>query len=55
MLVMGALLPLARTLRVAADDLDLVGDYRLSAILHLERDVLDQESPDLIAESVGIE
>lgn len=49
------LLPLAWALRIAAHNLDLVGDDRLSAVLHLELDVLDQESPDLVAESVGVE
>ena len=47
-------LRLARTLAVAAHDLDLVGSDRLR-VLHLEGDILDQESPDLVAESVGIE
>lgn len=49
------LLPLAWTLSVAADDLDLISDHSLSAVLHLELDVLDQESPDLVAESVCVE
>lgn len=49
------LLPLAWTLRVAANNLDLIGDHGLPAVLHLELDVLDQKSPDLVAESVGVE
>lgn len=46
---------LLRTLRVAADDLDLLGDDRGSTVLHLEGDVLDEESPDLVAETVRIQ
>lgn len=50
-----ALLTLARALRVAADNLDLVCHDRLAAIVHLERDVLDEESPHLVAETVGVQ
>ena len=49
---------LARLLRVAAHDLDLVGRdglRRRPALVHLERHVLDEESPHLVAETVGIE
>lgn len=49
------LLSLTWALGVAADDLDLVRDHGRSAILHLERDVLDEESPHLVAEAVGIQ
>jgi hypothetical protein len=42
-------------LGIAAQDLDLVGYHSLLAILHLERDILDNEGPDLIAETVRIE
>lgn len=49
------LLSLAWALGVAADDLDLVRDHRRSAILHLKGDVLDEESPHLVAETVGIQ
>lgn len=46
---------LARLLSVAADNLDLVGDHGLVPIIHLEGDVLDQERPHLVAESVCVE
>ena len=46
---------LARLLSVAADNLDLVGVHGLVPIVHLEGDVLDQERPHLVAESVRIE
>lgn len=49
------LLSFARALGVAADDLDLIRDHRRSAVLHLEGDVLDEESPHLVAETVGIQ
>lgn len=42
-------------LRRARHDLDLVGRDDLAAAVHLERDVLELEGPDLVAESVGIE
>jgi hypothetical protein len=45
---------IAGALRITADDLNLVCCDRLAAVLHLERDVLDQESPDLVAETVGV-
>lgn len=44
-----------RTFGVAADDLDLVGRDELGAVLHLERDVLDQEGPYFVAEAVRIQ
>jgi hypothetical protein len=44
---------LARLLGIAADNLDLVGLDDLSTIVELELDVLDEESPDFVAESVG--
>lgn len=44
----------ARTVVVTADDLDLLGSERLR-IFKLEVDVLDEESPDFVAEAVGIE
>ena len=46
---------LARLLGVAADDLDLVGRHRVVPVIHLERDVLDHEGPDLVAEPVRIQ
>ena len=46
-------LGLSRSLAVAADDLDLVC-HNLLCILHLERNVFDQECPYLVAEAVGI-
>ena len=48
------LLRISRTLAVAAHDLDLVRLNRRARVLHLEGDVLDQKSPDLVAEAVGI-
>jgi hypothetical protein len=42
-------------LAVAANDLDLIGMDRLAGVIHLEGDILDQESPDLVAKAVGIE
>lgn len=50
-----SLLTLARTLRVAADDLDLVRVDDVAAVVELELYVLDEEGPDLVAETVGIE
>ncbi len=49
-----ALLPV-RPLGAAADDLDLVGRHALGAVLHLEGDLLDEKSPDFVAEAVGVE
>lgn len=49
------LLSLAWALGVAADNLDLVRDHRRAAILHLEGNVLNQERPHLVAETVGIQ
>jgi hypothetical protein len=48
------LLRVARSLAVAAYDFDLIRMDRLARVLHLEYDILDQESPDLIAEAVCI-
>ena len=48
------LLRIARSLAVAAHDLDLVGVDSLARILHLEGNILDQESPNLVAEAVCI-
>lgn len=45
---------LPRTLAIAADNLDLIRSHGL-VILQLERHILDQERPDLIAESIRIE
>lgn len=44
-----------RGLSGAGDNLNPVGRNDLSTILHLERDILELESPDFIAETVGIE
>lgn len=45
---------LPRSLAVAAHDLDLVrGDCRL--VVQFERDILDEECPDFVTESVGIQ
>ena len=49
-----ALLSFAGSLRVAADNLDAVG-MNLLVVVQLEVDVLDDEGPDIVAESVGIE
>ena len=49
-----ALLSFAGSLRVAADNLDAVG-MDLLVVVQLEVDVLDDEGPDIVAESVGIE
>ena len=47
---------LARLLRVAADDLDFVGLYRLgTVVVHFKCDIFDQECPHLVAESVRVE
>jgi hypothetical protein len=48
------LLWISRPFAVAAHDLDLVCLHRLTRVLHLESDVLDQECPDLITETIGI-
>lgn len=48
------LLRIARSLAVAAHDFDLVGMDRLARVLHLERNILNQESPDLVAEAIRI-
>jgi hypothetical protein len=45
---------LARTLRVATDNLDAVG-VDLMGVVQLEVDVLDDESPYVVAEAVGVE
>lgn len=49
-----SVLLLVTALCAAAHDLDLVRrNDRLTAI-HLEGDVLDEESPDLVAEAIGV-
>lgn len=45
----------ARPLAVAAHDSDLLRLYSLARVLHLERDIFDQEGPDFVAETVGVE
>ena len=52
---MSTLLALAGFLGVAAYNLDLIGLYSWLATVHLEVDVLDEEGPDFVAESVGIQ
>ena len=49
------LLRIAWSFAVAANNLDLVGYHSLAGILHFEGDIFDEECPDLIAESVGIQ
>ena len=49
------LLRVAWSLAIAAHDLNLICLHRLTRVLHLERNVLDQECPYLVAETVGIE
>jgi len=49
------LLRIAWSLAIAAHDFDFIGLHRLARVLHLERNVFDQECPDLVAKSVGIE
>lgn len=52
-LIHAASLGLARPLAVAAHDLDAVcGNGGL--VVQLEGDILDQECPDFVAESVGV-
>ena len=41
-------------LSVAANDLDLVRSHGLRAVLHLERNVLDQKGPDFVAKAVCV-
>lgn len=48
------ILSLARSLRVTADDLDLVC-MKFRTCVCLELDILDQESPDIIAKPVSLE
>lgn len=48
------LLDLARFLRIATDNLDLVCSEFLAAVA-FESHVLNQKCPDVIAESVGLE
>lgn len=45
----------SRLLAVAAHDPDLIRLYCLTGVLHLKSDVLDQECPDFVAETVGIQ
>ena len=49
------LLGVARPLAVAAHDLNLIRVDRLARVLHLECNILNQESPDLVTEAVCIE
>lgn len=49
------LLSLARSLCVAANNLDLVRLDRDAAIVHLERHVLDEEGPNFVAEAVCVQ
>lgn len=42
-------------LAVAADNPDFVALNSLTRVLHLERNILDQERPNFVAEPVGIE
>jgi hypothetical protein len=51
---MSWLLRISRPFAVTAHDLHLVRLHRLTRVLHLESDVLYQEGPDLVAETVGI-
>jgi hypothetical protein len=48
-------LGIPRSLAVAAHDFDLIRLHRLGGVVHLERNILDQKGPDLIAETVSIE
>lgn len=50
----GGCLGLTRALAVAADNLDLVGAHG-GLVVELESHIFDQEGPDLVAESVGIQ
>jgi hypothetical protein len=43
-----------RGLCIAANDLNLVRRDRLAIVVHLERNVLDEEGPNLVAEPIGI-
>ncbi len=45
---------LSRPLRVAADNLDLLGLDRV-LVVKFEVDILDQERPDFVAEAVGVQ
>lgn len=49
-----ALRTLARLLRVARHDLDLVSLDGLASVIHLKGHVLDEECPDFVAESIRI-
>lgn len=44
-----------RLLGVATNNLDLVGGDGLTSSVHLECDILDEECPDFVAESVRVE
>ena len=50
----GLILGLARTLRVAANNLNPVG-VNCVGIVQLKVDILDNEGPNVVTESVGIE
>lgn len=45
----------ARSFRVTADDLNLISCYGLTAVVHLEGDILDQECPDVVTEAICVE
>jgi hypothetical protein len=45
----------ARLLSVTADDLDPISGHSVVSVIHLERDVLDQECPDLVTEPICVE
>lgn len=47
-------LNLPRSLAIAADNLDLIGENG-ALVVQLEIDILDQECPDFVTESVGIQ
>lgn len=55
--VLPLLRSLSRLLGVAADDLDLIRRYVLTAVIivQLEGDILDEECPHFVAESVRVE
>ena len=46
---------LTRALGVAADNLNLIGLDGVGAVIHLEGNILDEEGPHFVAESVRIE
>lgn len=50
-----ARLGLARAFGVTADNLDLISLHSVGAVVHLKRDVLNEESPHFVTESIRIE